>query len=74
MKNQDGYAHSVTSESSLDSFQNGAVNGVSFDTGTFTGTRSFTISADAPVGTVVHYYCSAHTSSMSQPTVTIVAP
>ncbi len=70
--NKDSAPHSVTSESTVGNFTPGGVNGVSFDTGTFTaGTRTFTISQSAPSGTVVPYYCAVHLSAMPQGTVTI---
>jgi plastocyanin len=70
--NQDTAPHSVTSESAMNDYTPGAVNGVSFDTGSFaSGTRTFTIPASASAGTVVPYYCSVHLSSMPQGTVTI---
>jgi plastocyanin len=70
--NRDTAPHSVTSESTMGNFTPGGVNGVSFDTGSFTaGNRTFTIPSSAPMGTVVPYYCSVHLSSMPQGTVTI---
>jgi plastocyanin len=62
-----GMAHSVTSQSAPGTFTRGAVAGVSFDTGAFVGTRTFTIPASAPVGTTVPYYCSTHLSTMVTP-------
>lgn len=62
--NRDSAQHSVTSTPSDTSFTPGAVNGVSFDTGEFTGERSFLVPTSAPSGTVVPYYCTAHGSSM----------
>jgi plastocyanin len=60
-----GLAHSVTSETTLDAFTPGGVNGVQFDTGLFTtGTPTFTIPSTAPSGTVVYYYCRNHRSMM----------
>jgi plastocyanin len=59
--NDDGSTpHSVTSEATAGSYTPGAVGGVSFDTGIFTGTKSFTIPASAPQGTVVPFYCRVH--------------
>lgn len=65
--NDDGATpHSVTSEATAGSFTPGAVGGISFDTGIFTGgTRSFTIPASAANGTVVPYYCRNHLSMMT---------
>lgn len=67
MTNSDSIPHTVTSESADDAFTPGAVNGVSFDTGTIGGHAStnFTIPNDAPSGTVIPFYCAFHTSMMS---------
>jgi plastocyanin len=62
--NNDSAPHSVTSQATEGAFTPGAVSGVSFDTGAFTGERTFTVSASAPSGTVVPYYCTVHTSGM----------
>lgn len=62
--NNDSASHSVTSESTDGAFTPGAVNGVSFDTGAFTGERTFMIPASAPHGTVVPYFCTVHLSGM----------
>jgi len=74
--NQDGTNHSLTSQSALGSYTAGAVNGVQFDTGPFTGTASFTISSTAQVGSVIPYFCTVHkgTMGMGQGQITIVAP
>jgi plastocyanin len=65
--NSDSIPHTLTSESADDDFTPGAVNGVSFDTGTLGGHASttFTIPGDAPSGTVIPFYCAFHTSMMS---------
>lgn len=63
--NGDSAPHSVTSEASAGNYTRGSVNGVSFDTGAFTGTRSFTIPSTAPHGTVVPYYCTVHGAMMA---------
>ncbi len=63
--NDDGVQHSVTSESTEGSYTPGGVAGVSFDTGLFSGSKTFTISASAPVGTKVWFYCSSHKSMMN---------
>lgn len=68
VRNLDGEVHSVTSESAAGEFRPGAASGVSFDTGLFTGERTFTIPANAPVGVTVPYYCSSHLASMVTPT------
>jgi plastocyanin len=72
--NRDTDQHSVTSTTSASSFTPGAVNGVSFDTGAFKGTTTLTISASAPPGTVVPYFCVPHGSMMGHGTLTIVSP
>lgn len=73
--NRDAMPHSVTSEASPGAFTPGAVGGVQFDTGPFTGTRTFTIPANAATGTVIPYYCTVHLGTMATPngTITIVA-
>jgi plastocyanin len=65
--NQDAMAHSVTSEATPSAFAHAAVSGVSFDTGQFTGTRTFTVPGAAPSGTVVPYFCTAHLGTMTTP-------
>ncbi len=69
--NQDGMGHSVTSEATPGSFTRGSVGGVSFDTGEFTGQKTFTVPSSAAAGTVVPYYCIVHTSTMATPNGTI---
>ncbi len=69
--NDDGIAHSVTSEAMAGAFTPGAVAGVSFDTGRFTGNMSFTLPSGVPEHTVIPYYCTVHTSTMATPTGTI---
>ncbi|OGL47078.1 MAG: hypothetical protein A2149_02315 [Candidatus Schekmanbacteria bacterium RBG_16_38_11] len=67
--NEDTVNHSVTSESKKDDFKKGSVNGISFDTGTFILTpQSITIPNDAPVGTVIPYFCTVHRGNMVTPT------
>jgi plastocyanin len=65
--NEDTMPHSVTSESTLNAFRFGSVNGVSFDTGSFSGTKSFQIPANAPSGTVIPYFCTVHLGTMVTP-------
>ncbi len=65
--NNDAEEHSVTSEASPNAFTPGSVAGVSFDTGAFTGTRSFTLPASAPNGTVIPFYCTVHMGTMTTP-------
>jgi plastocyanin len=65
--NQDSVVHSVTSEASPNAFTNGSVSGIAFDTGLFTGTRTFTIPANAPTGAVVPYFCMNHRGMMNTP-------
>jgi hypothetical protein len=43
------------------------VSGIAFDTGAFTGTRSFTIPSNAPNGTVIPFYCTVHLGMMVPP-------
>jgi plastocyanin len=69
--NNDGLAHSVTSEAVPLTYTPGSVNGVSFDTGPFTGQTSFTIPSSAPNGTVIPYYCSVHKGAMNTRTALI---
>jgi len=70
--NADGMLHSVTSESAPGAFRPGAVGGVAFDTGEFaSGSRSFTIPASAPGGTVIPYFCTFHRAAMSTPNGTL---
>ncbi len=72
VQNEDSVPHSVTSESTPGSFTPGGVSGVSFDTGPFTGTATFTIPSTAPSGTIIPYYCSVHRGAMkNSPTITI---
>ncbi|WP_242342293.1 plastocyanin/azurin family copper-binding protein [Anaeromyxobacter terrae] len=70
--NKDAVPHSVTSEATANAFTRGAVAGVSFDTGAFDGQKSFTLSASAPNGTRIPFYCTVHTSTMSPPNGTII--
>lgn len=65
--NRDAMAHSVTSEATPDTFTHGSVGGVSFDTGPFTGVRSFTVPANAASGTVIPFFCTVHTGTMATP-------
>ncbi len=66
--NMDGsIPHSVTSEAKDNDFTPGAAGGVQFDTGSFTGTKTFTIPANAAAGTVIPYYCVVHKGSMATP-------
>lgn len=69
--NMDPMPHTVTSEAAPNAFTPGAVGGVQFDTGSFTGTTTFTVPANAPNGTVIPYYCSIHKGAMATPNATI---
>ncbi len=69
--NRDSIAHTVTSEATSGAYTPGSVGGVSFDTGQFTGQKSFTIPSTATEGTVIPYYCKVHTSTMATPNGTI---
>ncbi|GEJ55780.1 plastocyanin/azurin family copper-binding protein [Anaeromyxobacter diazotrophicus] len=63
--NDDGSVpHSVTSEATAGAYVPGSVAGISFDTGIFTGTRSFTLPASAATGTVIPYFCRVHGAMM----------
>jgi plastocyanin len=71
VQNRDAEVHSVTSAASPSTFVAGAVNGVSFDTGLFTGTATFVIPAAAPDGSVIPYFCRSHLAAMSTPNGTL---
>lgn len=70
--NADAMLHSVTSQATAGAFVPGGVSGIAFDTGEFTGTRTFTVPSGAAEGTIVPYYCRTHTSTMGTPNATIV--
>ncbi|HTP27151.1 MAG TPA: hypothetical protein VMK12_16035 [Anaeromyxobacteraceae bacterium] len=73
--NEDPFQHSVTSSSAPGVFAFGSVNGISFDTGPFTGNRAIAIPATAMPGTVVPYFCTLHPGNMvDQGEIAIVAP
>jgi plastocyanin len=74
VQNEDGFAHSITSESSPASYAPGDVDSVSFDTGEFTGARAFTIPGTATPGTVIPYYCRVFTSKMANTAQITVGP
>jgi plastocyanin len=69
--NRDGMDHSVTSEAAPNAFTPGAASGVQFDTGPFTGQRTFTIPANAPEKATIPYYCTVHRGTMATPNGTI---
>jgi plastocyanin len=69
--NEDSFVHSVTSEAAAGAFTPGSVDGISFDTGAFTGQKSFVIPSSALDGAVIPYYCSVHLGAMATPTGTI---
>ncbi len=69
--NRDGMTHSVTSEAHSNDFTPGSVSGIAFDTGAFTGTRTFTVPGGAAANTVVPYYCTVHRGTMATPNATI---
>jgi len=71
--NLDTVAHTLTSEAATGNFTAGAVAGVSFDTGLLApnGTATFTIPANAPVGTVIPFFCMVHTTMMGQGQITV---
>ena len=64
VQNNDSVPHSLTSESAMDNFTLGGVNGVMFDTGIILagGNATITIPANAPSGTVIPFFCKVHTS------------
>lgn len=69
--NDDSTSHSVTSESAPNAFTPGSVAGISFDTGPFTGNRSFTLPAGVANGTAIPYFCTVHRNTMATPNGTI---
>jgi len=69
--NRDAMTHSVTSQAAAGSFTPGTSAGTPFDTGLFTGTKTFTLPAGLADGTVLHYYCTSHGSLMLTPNGTI---
>lgn len=71
--NRDVEKHSVTSETKAGDFVAGAVGGVQFDSGMVNpdATASLTLSASAPVGTVIPYFCTVHKSTMGEGQLTI---
>lgn len=69
--NRDADAHTVTSQAAEGNYTPGAVAGVAFDTGPFTGRATFTLPPSAPEGTVIPYYCGTHLNTMVTPTGTI---
>jgi plastocyanin len=73
VQNNDSMGHSVTSTSTAGVYTPGAVAGISFDTGVFTGTATFSIPANATVGTVIPYFCTSHTTRMAQAQITITS-
>jgi plastocyanin len=66
-----GMPHSVTQQAAPGAFTPGAPSGTPFDTGLFTGTRSFVVPAGLATGTVLHYYCASHGATMTTPNGTI---
>lgn len=72
--NRDVEQHSVTSESKVGDFVAGAVNGVQFDSGMVNpdATGSLKLSASAPAGTVIPYFCTVHKSTMGEGHLTIL--
>ena len=70
--NRDSMAHSVTQQTAAGAFVPGAPAGTTpFDTGLFTGSKSFALPAGLADGTVLYYYCTSHTSLMTTPNGTI---
>jgi plastocyanin len=66
-----GMPHSVTQQVAPGTFTPGSPSGTPFDTGLFTGTRSFVVPAGLAAGTVLHYYCTSHGATMATPNGTI---
>ena len=71
VKNLGSDTHSVTSQAKRNDHVPGGVNGVSFDTGEFTGKKEISIPATAQAGTVIPYYCSVHGKDMKDGQITI---
>lgn len=63
--------HSVTQQVAPGTFTPGSPSGTPFDTGLFTGTRSFVVPAGLAAGTVLHFYCASHGATMATPNGTI---
>ncbi len=77
IRNEDPFPHTLTSESAPGAYTPGAVNGVSFDSDVIpkSSTRTISIPATAPVGTVVPYYSKLDGPSMvNQGEIEVVAP
>ena len=75
VRNDDEFDHTVTSQSAPGLYTRGAVDGVSFDTGAFTGFRTTSIPAEAKPGTLVPYYCATHgAAEANQGELLIAAP
>lgn len=77
--NRDAMVHSVTQQAAAAAYTLGAPAGTTpFDTGLFSGTRTIALPAGLADGTVLHYYCSNHTTTMLTPngtiTITSAAP
>jgi plastocyanin len=70
--NRDTMTHSVTQQAAPGTFTPGTPGGgTPFDTGLFTGTKTFTLPTGLVEGTVLSYYCTSHTSTMATPNGTI---
>ena len=75
VRNLDAMTHSVTSQSQPNTFRPGAVDGISFDTGNFTGERTFVMPATAAAGTIIPYFCTTHPGTMANTgVITVRAP
>ncbi len=73
--NLDGVPHTVTSSSAPGTYAFGAVDGVAFDTGPFTQDGAFSIPSNAPVGTVIPYFCELHGQASAEAgTIVVAAP
>jgi plastocyanin len=70
--NRDTMAHSVTQQAAAGAFVVGAPAGTTpFDTGLFTGSKTFSLPTGLADGTVLYYFCTSHTSLMTTPNGTI---
>ena len=66
VRNQDPFAHTVTSSAQPGTYVFGVAGGVSFDTGEFVGERSVDIPSTAQVGAVIPYFCRLHGAALGE--------
>jgi len=70
--NSGAMLHSVTQQAAPNQFILGGPAGVTpFDTGLFTGTKTFTVPSTLAEGTVLNYFCTSHGALMGTPNGTI---